>query len=61
MAEHKITTQAQLVAAINKLLEYNWLDEEKDYNNWKEENPGLDDSDHIFYTLQALNDWVGES
>ena len=61
MTEHKITTEAQLVAAINRLLEYNWSDEEENYNDWKEENPGLDDSAHIFHTLRILNDWIGES
>ncbi len=55
---HKITNHSQLVAAIDRLLEYNWKDEEEDYNDWKEENPGMEDSQHIFHTIQALDCWI---
>ena len=57
----KIENQAQLVAAIGALLEYNWRDEEADYLNWKRENPGMEDTDHIFNTMLALDNWIGEA
>lgn len=48
----KISTNAQLNAAIRKVVDYNWNAERKDF----EENP-LDGDAHIFTVLQALDEW----
>jgi hypothetical protein len=56
----KIETHGDLVQAIRTVLEYNWKDEEEDYNQWREDNPGMDDQDHIFKTLEALDSWLGD-
>lgn len=50
----KIQTIAQLKEAINKLLDYNWDDEKDDFQEHR------NDKAHIFVTMQALADWVGE-
>ena len=48
-----INSQMELLDAIDRLLEYNWEDEEADYA----EHEGDGDS-HIFATMTILNDWV---
>jgi len=49
----QITNNAELIAAIDTLLEYNWRDEEQDY----EQHEGDKDA-HIFTTMQALDAWI---
>lgn len=53
-----INTNADLLAAINRVLDYNWKDEEEDYNRQKEE--GNDVDGHIYITLCELDEWVSE-
>lgn len=53
-----IETIADLKAAINKVLDYNWSDEEDDYNDHGgdcEEN-----ENHIYRTLLDLDRWANE-
>lgn len=49
-----ISTNAELKAAIETLVDYNWVDEQEDYRK----NP-LNKA-HIYHTLCALSDWIDE-
>lgn len=50
----KIRTLGELRDAINRIVEYNWSDEEEDY----EENGGGEN--HIYQTLLDLDRWANE-
>lgn len=53
-----INTNAELVAAINRVLDYNWKDEEEDYEEQKRQ--GNEVENHIYLTLCELDEWVSE-
>ncbi len=52
-----IKTAQDLINAIQNIVEYNWEDEAQDYQQWKRDNPGQEDHNHIFHTLKALDTW----
>ena len=53
----KIKTAQQLIEAIQSVVAYNWEQEQEDLEQWKQDNPGEDDSSHIFHVLKALDKW----
>ena len=53
-----INTNAELVAAINKVLNYMWNDEETDFERQKK--AGESTESHIYNTLCELDEWVSE-
>lgn len=53
-----IRTNAELLQAIEKVVSYSISDEEDDYELWKDDNPGCEDSQHIVHTLRDLAAWI---